>query len=81
MGIPSAFHRLVRFVDNEGQVNYGELDNQVGTDGSLEGLVVSVYEGKGPLDSGFVLGPTKKAIAKAWIASDFDLQVLRSFRF
>jgi hypothetical protein len=64
MNVPAPLYRLVRFVDTEGQVHYGELGTEVVTDDSLEGLTVSVYEGTGPLDSDFVLGPTKKKIAK-----------------
>lgn len=67
MDIPSVFHRLVRFVDNEGQIYYGELGTEFEVDGSLEGLIVAVYEGKGPFDSNFVLGSTTKTIAKVWI--------------
>jgi hypothetical protein len=64
MDVPSVFYRLVRFVDDEGQVHYGELGTEVVTAGSLEGLMVSVYERKGPLSSDFVLGTTKRKIAK-----------------
>jgi hypothetical protein len=78
MDRPPAFHRMVRFVDNEGQVHFGELGAEVVIESSLEGLLVAVYEGNDPFDSDFVLGSSKKTIAKVFMSAACISQVLTS---
>lgn len=57
----SIFKRLIRFLDHEGQVNYGDLPSETSTD-NIEGSVVSVLAGD--LNCGFYRTSESKTISK-----------------
>lgn len=57
----SVFKRLIRCLDDEGQVNYGDLPSEISTD-KIEGSVVSVLAGD--LDCGFSPTSESKTVSK-----------------
>jgi hypothetical protein len=58
-----AFGRIVRFRDETGSVQYGEVeDDQSLTKDKLQGLSVPVYGGRQPWDDDFKLSNEKKTI-------------------
>jgi hypothetical protein len=58
-----AFGRIVRFRDETGSVQYGEVeDDQNLTKDKLQGLSVPVYGGRQPWDDDFKLTSEKKTI-------------------
>jgi hypothetical protein len=59
----STFGRIVRFRDENGSVQYGEVeDDQNLTKDKLQGLSVPVYTGSQPWDDNFKLTSEKKEI-------------------
>jgi hypothetical protein len=58
------FKWLVRFMDSENKIHFGEVQEDQPASSDLVGLRVKVYEGNGPWDSRFILSSTERVISK-----------------
>jgi len=60
----SAFERLVRFEDAQGNIHYGEVPSSIAWDADLVGEEVETYTGETPWAVEFKLTGRKAKIAK-----------------